>query len=296
MSPALAPGDDKDPDMDVSRGLWLCACAALFSTAAGCVAPYPYSPYGIYPGQMYPGTNGVPGTLTPAPNSTGGSGAGATSPTPRDSSADSSNSDAPPFNPTGNQDPVPKYPDPGDLKAPPGSGSQNMFDQNQGAFHSDNEGVSKAAYDQRSEPKQGAAPVLLQSAEVTLGDPGVVPAKGEFVEPAKRFPGEGELKAPFADDSGLNPFAHDPQYRNLRGLVSFDEATQTWALMYNDNPGNDDEYGGMFTLANDDRFGVLNENDVVYVEGKISPSERDTLGKPKYVVEYLKKLQPASDR
>lgn len=281
--------------MDVLRGLCLCACAALLSTAVGCVAPYPYSPYGAYPGQAYPGTYGAPGTLTPAPNATGGN-AGATAPTPLDTSADSSSSDAPPFDPTGNRDSVPKYPDAGDLSAPSENGGQNMFDQSQGAFKSNDGPAAKMSYDARSESPKGAPPLLLQSGEVRLGDPGVVTAKGEFTEPSKSLPADGELKAPFAEDTGLNPFAHDPQYRNLRGLVSFDDDTQTWALMYNDRPGSDDEYGGMFTLADNEGFGVLNENDVVYVEGKISPSERDTFGKPKYVVEYLKRLQPAGGR
>jgi hypothetical protein len=90
-----------------------------------------------------------------------------------------------------------------------------------------------------------------------------------------------------------NPFGHDAKgYRYLRGLAAYNDRSQTWSILYDDKPSRDDKYGGVITLADHRRLTMLKEHDVVYVEGHISNTLKDDLGKPLYVIDHLNKLKP----
>jgi hypothetical protein len=90
-----------------------------------------------------------------------------------------------------------------------------------------------------------------------------------------------------------NPYDHDRKgFRWLRGVINFDEANQKWYVMYSANPAADDEFGGEIALADTASLDVLNNGEVVYVEGQIDPNTRDDSGKPCYRVDFLAQLVP----
>lgn len=279
--------------MSSSRSAKLAAVAALLTLGIGCVAPYPYSyPYGSYPG-TYGAPGAVPGAV-PGPSLGAPAGAQLGAPTPVDGSASKDvGGDAPMFDPTG-PDPnaVPNYndPSPGDLGPPPGGGE--AFDQGVEPFGaSDPMGTENISYDAQNNQ---APKLLLQSAEAEPNAPTpVLNADAEFAAPVP-FEGDNpELALPYAEDEPLNPFDHDDQYRTLRGIVNFDDKTQTWSIIYDNKPSRDDDYGGVFTLVDHENFAQWNDNDIVYLEGEISQTEVDAYGKPKYSMSFMTKLQPA---
>lgn len=93
---------------------------------------------------------------------------------------------------------------------------------------------------------------------------------------------------PVTEDSEI--FAHDPQYRWLRGVVSKDEPTGTWCVVYADNPHPQDEFAGHLSLASSPYLKGLNDGDVIEVSGEVDPVLKDPLGKPFYLITRLKTL------
>jgi len=83
-----------------------------------------------------------------------------------------------------------------------------------------------------------------------------------------------------------NPYAYDRQnYTWLRGKVDYDEKTQSWQIIYSLDP--QDKYGGSFTLVDDPKLKVLQNDDVFLVEGKIDHDDEDARGKPRYEIDHL---------
>jgi hypothetical protein len=286
--------------MDAPRKLALGGLGLVAVAAAGCVSPYPYySPYG-HGAQPGPGYYGQPQSFGPSSAVPGGVQMNAPTPVESGPSGDSE-TDAPPFG-GGSQD-VPNYrtPDPGDLNAPPSNTDREMFyDEEKTSFGTDKtpfgmrSGRSEPkvlAFDE-SEPARGSVSTAAAETEAEAPPP-IQLAAGEYSTPLELKTDSASLKLPYDPDSMPNPYNHDREgYRSLQGLVSFDEQSQTWIIMYNDKPEREDEYGGVFTLADDDRLSVLNDYDVVYVEGSVSETETDAFGKPMYQVKFLNKLRP----
>jgi hypothetical protein len=221
---------------------------------------------------------------------------------------------------------VPFYDDPssGDLGAPPGGSTKkpDMYDNEKSTFESDqnpfglNEsptvetpGVRNVAFEE--DAKTAATPPKLElasnesfaedprtSTPETVAAPAPVElTNAEFEQPVERTNEPDELKLPYDPNEMPNPFDHDPNgYRSLRGLVSYDQQLEAWSIIYDDKPARDDRYGGVFTLADHSDLAVLNENDVVYVEGYVSDTLRDDFGKPLYIVEHINKLRPRSQQ
>ncbi len=282
---------------------WLvAACAMTLPYCAGCLAPNSYSPYGNPYG--YPGAYPQPGPTFPGGVQSVPSGTYA--PTPNGSSAaNSGNTDAPMFDPNAKDpNPVPNYPDPGDLGAPPKTNDKNMFDQNKSPFDMGRNDRSRnnsprSRYDAELATNPAEPPILKLSAEEN-SPPAEAPAPSlgtatepdAFLPPQQSFADADELKVPYEEDSVEIPFGYDTQkYLYLRGLVNYDDRSETWSIIYDNQPDRDDEYGGVFTLLDHPGFAALNNNDVVYVEGKVSADQNDEYGKPKYHVEKLTKLQ-----
>ena len=86
------------------------------------------------------------------------------------------------------------------------------------------------------------------------------------------------------------PFGHDPQYRWIQGTVDFDDASNTWSVMYDDHPDDKDQLGGDLTLADHPKLRTLRPGDVVRFEGMISDQEEDARQKPVYRITSIKKL------
>ncbi|MBD3672964.1 MAG: hypothetical protein HUJ26_05500 [Planctomycetaceae bacterium] len=316
--------------MDSNQRFTLLGACMAAGILAGCAAPYPYQPYQPqpYPGGMY----GQPGYMAPGSTLPQG-GVELNAPTPINPGTNGGG-DAPMWNPddTGNSsggnssggnsgdNSVPFYDEPGsgDLGAPPSTQKPDMFNEEKSAYGSDdtpfgqNETTTdndskNIAFEEQDDRKTAAQPALLQlgaesAPAMTVGEDETVEApapislaNAEFEEPIARSEEPTGLSLPYDPNEIPNPFGHDGEgFRFLRGLVSYDDKLEAWSIIYDDKPSRDDEYGGVLTLADHPGLTVLNDNDVVYIEGKISDTLTDAFGKPRYVVEHLNKLKPKS--
>lgn len=86
------------------------------------------------------------------------------------------------------------------------------------------------------------------------------------------------------------PYGHHPDFEWLQGVVEFDDATRTWAILYDDHPPATDQLGGDLTLAPHPELKRLQSGDVVRIEGSIDEQVGDSRGKPVFRVAKLKKL------
>jgi hypothetical protein len=90
-----------------------------------------------------------------------------------------------------------------------------------------------------------------------------------------------------------NPYKFDRQtFRWLRGVVDYDDEAKTWNIIYSLRPDPKDKFGGSIALLGADRFGTLNNNDVVLVEGGVDVDHLDAFGKPQFRVDRLERLKP----
>lgn len=88
-------------------------------------------------------------------------------------------------------------------------------------------------------------------------------------------------------------FGHDPKYGWLRGVVSKDEPTGTWSVVYSDNPKSSDKYAGHLSLASSPYLTGLKDGAIIEVQGEVDPVLKDPLGKPFYLVSELKTISEA---
>lgn len=289
--------------MDAPKNLALCGLGLLTATMAGCVSPYPYNApygYGAQPGGYY----GQP--QYPVPSSVPSGDIQLNAPTPVDSTpSGGSNSDAPLFDSNANKN-VPDYftpepgrtPDPGDVSSPD-SAEKQMYDKEKHTFETDknpfgmnpSSDVKNLAFEESSTRPRALSTETAESS--VEAPPPITLAAGEYSSPLELKPDQASLKLPYDPATMPNPYNYDKNgYRSLQGLVTFDDQTQTWIIMYNDKPEREDDYGGVFTLADNEKFSLLNDYDVVYLEGSVSETEKDAFGKPKYKVDFLNKLRP----
>ena len=100
-------------------------------------------------------------------------------------------------------------------------------------------------------------------------------------------------ESPVVRGQAPNPYKYDSEnYRWLRGVVDYDEKSQTWNIIYDVDPDPNDEFGGSIVLSGADRFGKIKNGDVVLVNGGIDRKNLDELGKPQFRGEKLEKLVP----
>lgn len=269
-------------------------CALTVMTVIGCYSHYPSSVYGPggYPG-MYPtppaGAFPQGATIVPPGSTTPGSGG-----TTFDSSTSNRwqpGSDAPAFNPatdgvpsTGAEKPVPDYTDPSGSTFTPFEG---------GDFHDTNNFGDESS--SNSEPPAGngaTTPIDAGNGNLLPFDGSASNAAGNdhFVVPAVAVT---PVSAARTAKPKPNPYKYDREnYRWLRGVVDYEPETGTWNIIYNLQPDDEDKYGGSIVLVGADRFGRLEANDVVLVEGGVDLEHRDALGKPQYRVDRLERLVP----
>jgi len=90
-----------------------------------------------------------------------------------------------------------------------------------------------------------------------------------------------------------NPYGHDAkQFQWLRGVVDYDPEAKNWNIIFDLTPEATEEYGGSMTLVDDPQLNVLSNDDVVMIEGKVDPDEKDEFGKPKYRITKIDRLVP----
>lgn len=242
-------------------------------------------PQGGYPpqgGYISPGPTYTPQNLSPTPfqvnpgSPTPINPSSPSAPTwrPDPNAAPSGNTldDAPPFKPNpgsgGNLVPNPLEPD---FSSPPGAALPRARPVN----------VVEAT------PFRPTTPVSNQTANV---DP--------FEEPRQvpSLPTEADPFAPNAPSPVVNrqnPYGYDgSSYSWLRGIVDFDDVSQTWSIIYNLTPEPRDQFGGSFVFAPHESQKNLKSGSLVLVKGRADPGRTDNRGKPLYEVAQLVVLSP----
>lgn len=262
--------------MPVPARLAIAACGLCVLLSAGC-RWYPYSPYynGYYgpgygaptyaPGGFVdPNATYTPGTYGPTLNAPGSptplnSGTPSTSPTPNWQPQNGAGGEAPLFP----ERPVPS-PQP-DFGAPP------------------------AAVLPRPQPLTIVSPfpqtvvANIQPTGLRTFDP--------FTEPA-RLSTDGNAKPmPTGSTSHGEPYAYDGEgFTWLKGIVDFDDETNTWSIIYSLVPKADDPNGGHFVLAPSEELRQLRKGDLVMIAGQPHPTLKDR-GQPMY---HVVKITPMS--
>lgn len=273
------------------RSAFVLLVSLALLAGSGCYSYNPYG-YGGYPdvlstipsqtvaptGTGLPGQPMIPGTLPIGPQ--------ATQPNGQWQQAPSVNVIPAPA--TGAGQPVPNYQDPTD--PPPATGVQPM---------------ESSALRIPSPATIASSPALTApatTAPVTVEDAGdVIPAKAEAAGAAGDA--AGEFSPPIESTKTRHPLADtattikesnygydDRQYSWLKGTVEYVKADNSWHIMYDQSPDANDQYGGDLSLIDDPRLEALSDNDVIYIKGAFDAKALDGLGKPRYRIENLSRL------
>ena len=86
------------------------------------------------------------------------------------------------------------------------------------------------------------------------------------------------------------PYAHDPEWNWVQGIVDYDKKSDTWMIMYDDNPQNDDQLGGVITLVDHPALSKLKTGDAVRIEGSVDENVGDSRNMPVFRIARAKKL------
>lgn len=121
------------------------------------------------------------------------------------------------------------------------------------------------------------------SAEPSRNSGGIRLVSGieEIDEPAN-VPTPESRSIPFVrGDSGVNTsssrarYAHDPEYRWLRGRLQYSQITGRWKLRYIPVEGTTDEFGGSVVLSNPSALSGYERGQFVEVRGRLAATPQD---------------------
>jgi hypothetical protein len=87
-------------------------------------------------------------------------------------------------------------------------------------------------------------------------------------------------------------YAFDPKYTWLKGVVDYDEETQSWAIIYDLVPEPNDHFGGVFVFAPHEALRGVTPGQLVKVYGQADPGVQDSRGKPIYQIRTLTPIGP----
>lgn len=109
-----------------------------------------------------------------------------------------------------------------------------------------------------------------------------------FANPDSFFQPEETAEA--SNTSSL--FAYDGEkFSWIQGVVQFNPQDGSWRVQYSNRPDKGDLYGGVITLAKDERLKSLKPGDYVIVEGSPDVKTKDLAGKPLYIISNIAKLE-----
>ncbi|WP_145205043.1 hypothetical protein [Thalassoglobus polymorphus] len=129
-----------------------------------------------------------------------------------------------------------------------------------------------------------------------FGSPAPAPSQNDSAPKAMPLPmlkNSSNIKSYKPISEATGPFAHDENFKWLRGVVSKDEPTGTWSVVYSDNPQQSDKFAGHLSLAASPYLKGLSDGDVVELKGEVDPVMKDPLGKPVYLVSHLHTITKA---
>ena len=86
------------------------------------------------------------------------------------------------------------------------------------------------------------------------------------------------------------PYAHDPEWNWVQGVVDYDPESKTWMLMYDDSPDKADQLGGVITLVDHPALSKLRTGDAVRIEGSVDENVGDSRNMPVFRIAKTKKL------
>lgn len=275
--------------MNSKSALLSLACIGLMMTGSGCYYSSPYG-YGA-PNNMggYPpgGVIQSPGNFGPTvvPDGTGTFQQGQPTPAPEyDNFNSGSGNDAPFYDPNAssnnnNNNGVPYTPQ-----------ENKTFESNEDTFDFDTSSPGdETDYFDNSDPlgsveKKNDLQQVAYSTETEFKEP-------KLLQP---IPEATSVMKQTTDDLQGVPYGYDKvQYSWLRGVADYDKENQTWHIMYNIRPEND-QFGGEFALTDHAATKNLKNGDVILVKGYVDDSDRDAYGKVLYRVEELVPLKKKS--
>ena len=241
--------------------------------SAGCQS---YYPYGYGPGGMY--SQFPQGTYVPSTTKT--------SPTPVDGQKKLQNNQTDSVDGKGTHS-VPNYKSP--AGAPSDLGAQPDSD--------DEDAIKK-----KSSSRLNGVRTPASSDRDDDDEPTVSSTNGDrFVRPVEYR--DGDQTADSVEPRRLplgrkpSPYKKDPRgYSWLAGVVSKDSISKLWLLTYNRDNSDEDEYGGVLTLADDEALDTLVDGDVIRVEGTLDRANSDRFDKPTYRVKKLSGPYKAQSR
>ena len=298
--------------------------SGLLLAGVGCARPYYYQPpmggggYPIQtltPGQPYaPGgtygapptygaptaptygqptygqpTLGAPGSLQPVPSQPPPPPPTYNNNTPnyQPPTQDNSGSNDPYFPSQPSDNPVPDYADPA-FDQPSGGGFGNPNDDFLPPNTLDSD--LNEAFNSTLTPAPKSVDLAAVPTDTPMHDSSLLPADG-FASMGGIDP-VGFETASSTPAGGAEPYAFDPDgYSWLRGIVSYDQADQSWTITYDVTPDTWDTYAGHLTLEGTMPADVK-DNDIVLVEGAVDPAHTDRLGKPIYRIATISPLEP----
>ncbi len=86
------------------------------------------------------------------------------------------------------------------------------------------------------------------------------------------------------------PYAHDPEWNWIQGIVDYDPESKTWMIMYDDTPDKADQLGGVMTLVDHPALSKLRSGDAVRIEGSVDETVGDSRNFPVFRIAKAKKL------
>lgn len=274
--------------------------SALLLTLVGC-HHYGYQPYGYgygptyAPQPQYYGPSGgypaggtyVPQTITPA------------SPTPITPTPNSGTSPTPTWRPnTTNENNAPTFnrnpDDPG--RVPPARDLGDDFPGNPGASRAPTTNNATAGLPTFERGGLAAAAPPAVTAEIVPSGNRVVSEDPFGATSPARLPTDLDSQ-PMPPNAAkpLNPYEFDRQgYKWLRGVIDYDDLTQTWSIVYNLTPDATDPYAGSLIVSPHPDLGQLQRGDIVLLEGRIDQKLKDRTGKPIYTITKVQLLAEPS--
>jgi hypothetical protein len=114
-----------------------------------------------------------------------------------------------------------------------------------------------------------------------------------YEEPRKLAADPFAESATAATTATSSPYGYDGKaYAWLRGIVDYDEPSQSWSIIYDLAPKPHDQFGGSFVFAPHESLKGIVPGTTVQVQGQADPGITDGGGKPLYKIQKLIVLAP----
>lgn len=87
------------------------------------------------------------------------------------------------------------------------------------------------------------------------------------------------------------PYAHDAEYKWIRGVLRFDAGSGVWTMTYSENPSADDEHGGKLLVADTPNLESYKPQAVVTLKGEVDAQQSTSAGRAVYRADTIEQLE-----